>query len=220
MARLLILISLLPVAVCIGLWHFFWAKNRGVWSGVRCSLTGRQLAHLLAPDHAVTVVRRVMPWPEKSAGLTFTAAQLDATDAATLGVVAQQVGLRLVMDARPDLEKRRRGVLRFGAIAPGFMVMIATLGALVGRIPLIWAVLMVLATVGFAAVLNLLSLAIELQGAGRARRLVTERRLFVRLTEEETVAAAATAAAWLRVVPAGIAWLLPGGRPSGQKALE
>ena len=69
---------------------------------------------------------------------------------------------------------------------------------------------MVLGTVGFAAVLNLLSLAVELQGSGRARRLISERRMLARLSEEEAVVEAAAAAAWRQVVPAGIAWLLPG----------
>jgi hypothetical protein len=217
-ARLLILISLLPLAACIGLWQVFWAGRRGAWVAVKCSLSGRELVGLLAPGHGVAVVRRVMPWPEKGAGLSFTAEQLEASDAASLGLIAQQVGVKLVMDERPDLARRRRAVLRFGAIGPGFMVMIAALGALVGRIPLIWAVLLVMGTLGGAAVLNLLSLAIELQGAARARRLITERRMLARLSEEDAVMEATAAAAWHRVVPAGIAWALPGHaqRPLGR----
>jgi hypothetical protein len=207
---LLILVSLLPLAACLGLWQVFWAGRSGRWREVECSLSGRELAGLLAPSQRVSVVRRVMPWREKkSTGLDFTAEQLDSRDAATLGLVAQEVGVRLVMDERPDLEKRRRAVLRFGAIGPGLMLMIATLGAVVGRIPLSWAAFLVVGAVGSAAALNLLSLAVELQGAARARRLLAEGRMLVRLSEEDAVIAATAGAAWRRVVPAGIAWVLP-----------
>ena len=206
---MLILISLLPLAVSIGLWQFFWGGRRRDWISVACALDGRELAGRLAPHHELAVVKRSALWSGKSTRLAFTSEQLNARDAASLGMVAQEAGLRLVMDGRPDLAKRRRAALRFGAVAPGFVMMIVALGALVGRVHPIWAILGVLMAIGLAAILNLLTLAIELQGAGRARKMIAENRIFPRLSEEEAVMAATAGAAWRKVVPAGMAWCLP-----------
>jgi hypothetical protein len=203
------LLFILPVVACLVLWHYFWAGRRAAWASVTCALTGHDLAKKIAPNHEITVVRRPVPWPEKSRTLALTLDQLEARDAASLGIIAQQAGLRLVMDERPDLGKRRRGTLRFGAVAPAFALVIATMGTLVGRIPFGWAILAVAAVTGFAAVMNILSLAIELQAAARVRKILSDTRLFPRLAEEEAVAEAATGAAWRSVVPAGIAWCLP-----------
>lgn len=133
--------------------------------------------------------------------LSIPAAPADGNSAADHGQAALRVGLYLTSLRNPSAIARRRWALRFGHVFPVFTTIVCVFGLAVGRLPGLWALSIVVASLGLAACAQIMTLTAELQAAALANVVLEKKRTLPRLTEEEAVVAATRAWAWYSIVP-------------------
>jgi hypothetical protein len=185
MFRLILLLSLLPIAVALALrW----------WFGLRVLATaGKQtcrcdLAQWMPAPGDAAVIHRA----EKSA--------------AEFGHELRLKALAQWRDGDPKAAAAREGTRRFGKAAPPLSMMIAVFALLVGKVPLTGAIAIVAAAIAITAVLGLLSLPVELQAIARTAKGLRKQGGFPSRDDEETVIRCAIAHAWGDSPPAIFRW--------------
>jgi hypothetical protein len=180
MWRLLLFISILPIALALVLrW----------WFGMR----------VLANDGRRPCrcdLARWMPAPDDTA-VVHRAEE-------TAGEFGRQLRLKALAEWRerdPKAAASREGSRRFGTAVPPLSGVIAVFGALVAKIPVMGAIAVFLAATAISAVIGLLSLAPELRAIAQAARKLRESRSFTRSDDEDAVVNCAVAHAWKEAVP-------------------
>ena len=189
MARLILLISLLPIILSVVVRKFF--CDRGVRSAgdAETSRTGRELAELLLSKSGISnkVVmeekRRADVKVGKTVKLILTKRLKEAKNVLALGEVALLCGHALVATSNPDLLKWRQWAVKFSLAFPIF-------------------------TLGMGSLASLLSLQVEVQAARMMAAIIDESRIFPRLRESEAVALACKALAYRQAVPGAIEILM------------
>ncbi len=180
MWRLLLLISLLPIAAAlIARWYF----GMRVLSGeglrpCRCDL-GKWMP---LPDDAAVIHRA-----EESA--------------AEFG---RQLRIKALAEWRehdPKAASARESSRRFGMAVPPLTAVVVIFAMIAGRIPVAWAIPTFLAAIALAAVLGVLSMAPELTAITRAAKKLRESRSFPRRDDEDAVIRCAVAHAWRETLP-------------------
>jgi hypothetical protein len=186
MYRILLLLSLLPIAAALAArW----------WFGLRV-LAGRGTTACRC-DAA-----RWQPPPEVK-----NAATAAGPNAARFG---RQLRLIAMADWRlqdPKAHAARESSRRFGIAVPPLSAVVAVFAVLAGRMPALGAVAVVAAACALAATFALLSLAPELRAIARGAHKLRQQRVFAAADEEDAVVECAAAAAWDECLPPALRWL-------------
>ena len=122
------------------------------------------------------------------------------------GQAALRVGLYLLSLRDPKAMGRRRWALRFGHVFPIFTVMVVAF-ALFVRMPPIWGLAIVISSLALATCAQILTLNVERQASDLACILLEKKRIFPRLSDEESVVEATRAWAWRGILPGILARL-------------
>lgn len=185
MFRLLLLLSLLPIAAAL---IVRW------WCGLR----------VLATDGKLTCRCDLAQWmpPAGDAAVVHRAEK----SAAEFGHELRIKALAEWHDEDPKAAAAREGTRRFGKAVPPLSMMIAVFALLVGKVPFAGALAIVVAAIAITAVLGLLSLPIELQAIARAANRIKKQGSFPSRDDEETVIRCAIAHAWSDSPPAIFRW--------------
>lgn len=95
----------------------------------------------------------------------------------------------------------REASRRFSMAVPPLTAMIVILGAVVGRVPPVYAIAIFLLSIAFTASVSYLSLAPELKAILVTSRRVRDRRIFPRKDDEDAVIQTAISLAWKEAAP-------------------
>lgn len=186
MFRLILLISLLPIAAAlIARWWFGLRVLAGVGKqSCRCDLA------------------RWMPTPGDAAVIHRA-----ERSAAEFGHELRLKSLAEWREQDPRAAAAREGTRRFGRAVPPLSAMIAVFALVVGKVPLAGALAIVAAACALAAALGLLSLPPELQAIARGAGKLRQQKGFPARDDEENVVQCAIAHAWDEAVPPALRWL-------------
>lgn len=107
----------------------------------------------------------------------------------------------------PKGAKSREGIRRFGMASPPLSGVIAVFAVIVGKIPVIGALAILVATTAIAAIMGLLSLPAELAAITRSAGRLREQRQFPKDDDERAVIRCAMAHAWEASLPSILKWM-------------
>ena len=208
MHRLLLLFALLPLLAAIILRKLNADRVLRSARDTQLYTRGEDLARsMLAAAGHETVELRTTGQAWAGAGVTgegwlaLPARSAQGTSAADHGLVALRVGLYLMSLRNAAAVARRRWALRFGHVFPVFTLVVCVFALLVGKLPALWVLSIVMASLGLAACLQAFTVATDMQSASLATILLEKKRVLPRLSEEEAVVAATRAWAWRGIVP-------------------
>lgn len=132
----------------------------------------------------------------------------DKMSAHAHGQVALRVGLYLLSQRNPAAIDRRQWALRFGQVIPIFTTMVVVFGLAVAKIPTLWGLSIIVASLGLATCAQIFTVVAELQAASMACMILEKKRNLPRLSEEEAVVASTRAWAWYGIVPGVLSRLM------------
>lgn len=118
-----------------------------------------------------------------------------------LGQELREAALRQWREREPGPAKARESTRRFGLAVPPLAAMVAAMGVIAARMPVIWALAAFAAATALATVFGLLSLGAELRAIAVTAKALRESRAFRRTDDEEAVIECAIAHAWDQTVP-------------------
>ena len=180
MFRLLLILSLIPIAIALALrW----------WYGVRV------LANL-SGDPCRSDLKRWLPAP----GDNSVVHRADGT-AGAFGEQLRLKALNAWNTENPRAFRSRENARRFGLAVPPLSGIIAVFAVLVAKIPPIGLLVVPLAATAVAAVFGLLALPAELAAIAHYARKIRELRAFPDADHEESVIRCAIALAWDLALP-------------------
>jgi hypothetical protein len=186
MYRLILIISLLPIALAlVARW----------WFGLR--VLASEGTRACRCDLA-----RWMPAPGDDAALHRA-----ENSAAEFGRELRLKALAEWHERDPKAAKAREGTRRFGMAVPPLGGVVAIMGMLVGRIPAIGGIAILLGASALAAVFSLLSLPAELRAIADSARRIRENKSFPAEADELAVIECAMAHAWDAALPPILRWL-------------
>jgi len=181
MWRLLLIVSILPIAAALLLRWWFGAR-------VLMALGGRPCRCDLAR------------W-DKSLGDSARANLGQDAPAAAYGDLLRLAALAQWQDREPKRAAARESGRRFGLAVPPFSAMVAVFAVILAKIPVMGGIAIVIAATALATAFGVLSLGEELRAIGRTARALREARAFIRSDDEDAVIQAAVARAWCETVP-------------------
>jgi hypothetical protein len=186
MYRLILIISLLPIAIAlVARW----------WFGLRVLASEGTRACRCDLAHW-------MPAPGDDA-----AVHRAENSAAEFGRELRLKALAEWHEQDPKAAKAREGTHRFGMAVPPLGGVVAIMGLLVGRIPLIGTLAIVLGATALASAFSLLSLPAELRAIANSARGMRENKSFPAEADELAVIECAMAHAWDAAMPPILRWL-------------
>lgn len=207
MHRLLLLFSLLTLLAALILRKLNADRALRVARDTRLQIKAHELARKMLDSmgHKDTELKTTKrTWAAASVvgdgWLSLPADTAEGYSAHAHGQAALRVGLYLLSLRNPVAIGRRRWALRFGHAFPIFTTIVVVF-ALLMRMPPVWGLSIVMASLGLAACAQVLTIAAELQAAAMACVILEKKRILPRLTEEEAVVAATRAWAWFPIVP-------------------
>jgi len=215
MHRFLLLFALLPLLAALILRKMYADRVLNRSRAVVLSTDGATLARrmLSSMDQDQTELRIIQREWAGAAGigenwLSLTSKQAEGDSVADHGQVALRVGLYFLSMRDQAAVARRRWALRFGHAFPIFTSVVCVFALLVGKLPLLWLISVILASLGLAACAQALTLATNLQASALAAVILEKKRIYPRLSDEESVVAATRAWAWHAIVPGLISRLM------------
>ena len=107
----------------------------------------------------------------------------------------------------PKAAAARESTRRFGGAVPPLSGIVAVFAVLVGKIPLMGAVVVLLGAIALSAAFDLLSLPSELGAIARNARKVRDDKNFPNRDDEESVIRCAIAHAWHASLPPILRWV-------------
>lgn len=180
MYRLLLILSLLPIAAALAARWWFGARVLAEEGGRACRA---DLAH----------------WPPAPGD---TSAVHRAEGCA--GDFGSQLRLKALADwreAEPKAAASRESTRRFGVAVPPLSALVAIMAVLVGKLPVLGVIAIFLTATAISAMFGLLTLAPELAAITRAARHVRQARSFPDNDEMDAVVRCAHAHAWDAALP-------------------
>lgn len=186
MFRLLLFVSLIPIAIVLGARWWFGVRilSRDGERPCRCDLT----RWLPAPDDQALIHRA-----------EGTAAEFGS-----------QLRLKALTEWRalaPKAAASRENARRFGLAVPPLSALVAVFAVLVGKIPLLGAIAILLGATALAGAIGLLTLPPELTAISRAARKAREEKNFPNREDEDAVIRCAIAHAWDLSLPPILRWM-------------
>ena len=186
MYRLILILAILPLVIAlVSRW----------WFGLR----------VLATEGTRTCrcdLARWMPAPDDDA-----AVHRAEKSAAEFGRELRIKALAEWQARDPKAAKAREGTRRFGIAVPPLSGVVAVMGLLVGRIPVIGAFAILLGASALAAAFSLLSLPAELRAIAHSARAMRENKSFPAEIDGLAVIQCAMAHAWDAALPPILRWL-------------
>ena len=125
----------------------------------------------------------------------------DAPTTNQLGRELREIAIRQWREREPRAARARESTRRFGLAVPPLAAMVAAMGVIAARMPVMWALAAFAAATALATVFGLLSLGAELRAIAVTARTLREARAFRRADDEEAVIECAVAHAWDQTVP-------------------
>ncbi len=213
MARLVLLISLIPTVFAIVVRKFFCDRGLRVAGDGETSRTGRELAERLLAraglaEKVEILEKRRAEVKVEPARLILTKRLAEAKNVIALGEVALLCGHALVAVKNPELLKWRQWAVKFSWAFPVFTLVVLVFAVVVAKLPVVWGIAAAIGALGLGSGISLASVQIESQAAKMMASIVDESRIFPRLRESESVALACKALAFRQVVPGAIEWLM------------
>ena len=215
MHRLLLFLSLLPLLAALILRKLHADRTlKGsrvvALSGEGAALAQRMLSSMGQEHTELRIKKREWAGAADSGNgwLSLTPELAAGKNGADHGQVALRVGLYFLSLRDPASVARRRWARRFGHAFPIFTLVVCVFGLFVGRLPLLWVMSIVMASLGLAACAQILTVTTNLQAAGLASVVLEKKRIYPRLSDEESVVAATRAWAWYSIVPGLISRLM------------
>jgi len=212
-ARLVLLISLIPTVFAIVVRKFFCDRGLRVAGDGETSRTGRELAERLLAraglaEKVEILEKRRAEVKVEPARLILTKRLAEAKNVIALGEVALLCGHALVAVKNPELLKWRQWAVKFSWAFPVFTLVVLVFAVVVAKLPVVWGIAAAIGALGLGSGISLASVQIESQAAKMMASIVDESRIFPRLRESESVALACKALAFRQVVPGAIEWLM------------
>jgi hypothetical protein len=181
MWRLLLLISILPIAAALLLrW----------WFGLRV------LAAIGQRPCRADLTR----W-DKALGTNPQAISNTQAPACEFGEQLRCAAIAQWQQNQPKLAASREANRRFGLAVPPLTAMVAIFAVLLAKIPLAGAISIFLAATALATIFGLLSLGAELRAIASTAKSLRQCRAFIRSDDEDAVIHSAIARAWCETVP-------------------
>ena len=213
MAKLILLISLVPTILAIVVRKFFCDRGLRSSGDAETSRTGRELATMLLEKAGLSekvevLVKRRPEVKVDPAKLILSKHLAEAKNVIALGEVALLCGHALVAVKNPELLKWRQWAVKFTWAFPVFTLVILVFAVVVAKIPAFWGITGTAAALGLGSGMALASLQIEIQAARMMATIVDESRIFPRLKESEAVALACKSLAYRQAVPGALEWLM------------
>ncbi len=215
MHRLLLFLSLLPLLAALVLRKFNadrilkLAQDQQL-SGDGAALAERMLSSMGKGNTELRIKKR--EWAGAAASgdswLALTPQLASGRSVADHGQVALRVGLYFLALRDPKSVARRRWALRFGHAFPIFTLVVCVFALLVGKLPPMWVISIALASLGIAACAQILTLTTNLQASAMAAVVLEKKRIYPRLSDEESVCASMRGWAWYSIVPGLISRLM------------
>ncbi len=186
MPRLILLLSLLAITFTLLLrW----------WFGLRAlQSTGKRQCRC--------DLEKWMPEPDDKASVHR--AEQSASD---FGKQLRRKALAAWKEQEPKAASAREGHRRFGIAVPPLSLMVAILAVLVGKIPVLIAIVIFVSATAVAAILTLSSLPAELAAITRMANQSRKAGHFPSRDDEEAVTTCALAHAWDASAPAFLRWM-------------
>lgn len=180
MWKLVILLSLIPLAAAWAGRHWFWTRVRMEGMRRNCELTVKDL-------------RERMGLPAGKRGAD--------THAAALGNAVRECGLLLLEREGNTLAKARTKGAFLTRALPALVGVIAVFAILSRRIPAGWAVAGAIGVLAFWTLLRLTGMAIEWRAVARGTEVLKATRPLKRMNDEEEVIRCAKASVWSTAWP-------------------
>lgn len=187
MWRLILLLSVLPIAAGLLLRWWFGLRVLAVLGGRPAVCEPSRWGTAIGPPN-------LLPGEP-----TPTTSQL-GKDLRTAALLQWQ-------EREPKLAKAREATRRFGLAVPPLAAMVAAMGVIAAKIPIMAAIAAFLAATALATVFGLLSLGGELRAIAVTAKRLREARAFRRIDEEDATIECAIAHAWCETVPPVLRWL-------------
>lgn len=214
MARLVLIVSLLPIILSVVVRKFFCDRGMRLAGNAETSRTGRELADLLLAkaglSKQVEVVekRKAEVKVSEPVKLILSKRLAEGRNVVAVGEVALMCGHALVAARNPDLLKWRQWAVKFSFAFPIFTMVVLIFAVVVAKLPPTMGLSLAAAALGAGSLMSLLSLQVEVQGAQVMAGLIDDPRVFPRLRESEAVARACKALAYRQAVPGAIEILM------------
>ena len=188
MRRLLLFISIIPILIALVLRKIKADATLRSCSQIALTTTAEEKGEkmLASLNHAP------IPLPPIKGSQTTASAH---------GQTALRVGIALLSERDPKSIARRRWAQRFGQVFPIFTSIVCIFGFAVAKLPALWALSIIIASLGLATCAQILTLSAEIQAAEIACVLIEKKRIYPRLTEEEAVVKATQAWPWRSLIP-------------------
>jgi hypothetical protein len=180
MWRILFLFSVLPIAVVLAARWWFGLRVLAQEGGRTCHSDLQNW--LPAPDDKAVIHR----------------AEETASE------FGRQLRLKALAEWReydPKAARARENTRRFGMAVPPLSGVIAVFALIVGKVPVMGALVVLLAATAVASALGVLALAPELRAISQAVRKMREMKSFPRRDDEEAIIRCAAAHAWKEALP-------------------
>ncbi|MFP6865053.1 MAG: zinc metallopeptidase, partial [Roseibacillus sp.] len=179
MAKLILLISLVPTILAIVVRKFFCDRGLRSAGDAETSRTGRELATMLLEKAGLSekvevLVKRRPEVKVEPAKLILSKHLEEAKNVIALGEVALLCGHALVAVKNPELLKWRQWAVKFSWAFPVFTLVILVFAIVVARMPPGWGISVAAAALGLGSGMSLASLQIEIQGARMMATIVDE----------------------------------------------
>ena len=204
MARILIMLSVVPILGAFLLGHFFGVQTLRKPSHVSKTLE-ELLTFLESKGIKPNVKFKRLAWSGKvlaGDGTVYLPTKWKNTNSDTL--IAQallRIGFQRLLKDYPDIVRWRLKVVAFGYILPPFLIVIAVFALVVGRFPSIWVIAIVAVAIATQCVLLWTSRTIEKEAARYATVLIEKTRMLARLSEEEALLEKIKAWTWAHYMP-------------------
>ena len=212
-ARIVLLISLVPIILAIVVRKMFCDRGVRVAGNEETSRKGRELAEELLEKAGLSgkvevSEKRKAEVKVEPPRLVLSKKLAEANTVVALGEVALLCGHALVAVRNPDLLKWRQWAVKFAWAFPAFTLLVLIFALVAAKLPPAWAIAGAVAALGLGSGMALASVGVESQAAKMMAAIIDESRIFPRLRESEAVAMATKALAYRQVVPGAIEMLM------------
>lgn len=216
MWRVLMLLALVPLVAAMLARQVWWLRvarrDGGLVAGAPAAEElAAELVAAAAPG--VRVAKGLAMWrPQRCLNLPQEA--WGSRDAVALGIAVQAAGMVLLAGQAPEAVAARARVLRMGAAAPVFAVVVGVFFLITAKAGIAWVAAGGLAVAGLAAVLQFATVAVEMRAAVLGIAALRACKPGLAATDRDRIESCARAAVWRHSLPLALGWLTGPG-PAG-----
>ena len=210
--KFLLLMGLLPVFVSFIARKFLSDGPLRKEGGGEVSLTGREVAdRILKKGKVAEVVVEVKSRPFLALGpsrLILSPALAESKRARDVASAALLAGMVLMARQQEKVMGWRKWAVKFGTAMPAFTAIVMAFAMVMGRLSTGWSLGIVSIILGLSTAFLWFTLPVEKASAGVVAEMLEESAVVPRRSEGELLASLVRAAAWSRIVPGAVAWIV------------